>query len=166
MAIFQEKTLYESGDSGQITSPNYPRNYVDGLNYYWLLTVEPGQIVEVTMDDVDLEDTSDCRNDFLKIYDGSSARDTLLRTYCGRLITVSVETLKSSGNKLYIHFKSDDRNTRPGFKISWEAVTPITPEGENVYSNSLCCLFLQVAIGFLRLAYIIIQRKCHPTKFS
>lgn len=111
--------------------------------------------MQITMDDVDLEVTSDCTNDFLKIYDGSSARDTLLRTYCGRLIAVSVETLKSSGNKLYIHFKSDNRNTRPGFKISWEAVTPVTLEGDIVDSNSLCHLFLHVGTCLVRLAYIL-----------
>ena len=149
------KTLYEKGDSGQIISPNYPGNYVDGLNYYWLITVEPGQIVQVTIGNVDLEDTSDCANGFLKIYDGSSSRDTLLRTYCGRLIAVSVETLKSSGSKLYIHFKSDSRNTRPGFKISREAITPVTLEGDIVDSNSLCNMFLHVGTCLVRLTYIL-----------
>ena len=142
-----------------ITSPNYPGNYYAGINYYWLITGERGRVIELTVDDVDLEQSSDCKNDFLKIYNGDSKKGTLLRTYCGKLAIPMVGTLKSTGNNMYLYFRSDDRNVKPGFKVSWKAIATVVPEGErfvvccksmsNFYSVSQCVRAGQ-SLGFFK----------------
>ena len=129
-----DKTFYESGENGLITSPNYPGNYYAGINYYWVITGERARVIELTVDDVDLEQSLDCKNDFLKIYDGDSKKGTLIRTYCGKL--AAVETLKSTGNKMHVYFRSDDGNVKPGFKVSWKAIATDISEGER-FSNLL-----------------------------
>ena len=125
-----DQTFYESGGNGIITSPNYPGSYYAGINYYWLITGERGRNIELTVDDVDLEQSSDCKNDFLKIYDGDSRKGTLLRTYCGKLVTSTVEKLKSTENQMYVYFRSDNENVKLGFKVSWKAIPTVVPKGE------------------------------------
>lgn len=114
--------FYESGQNGVITSPNYPGDYYRNINYEWIVTVEPGKVIELTLDRVNLADSVQCK-DFLNVYDGASKRDPLLRKYCGELITATIEVLRSTGNKVYIHFSSDDANTEEGFQISWRAIS-------------------------------------------
>ena len=134
ISFFIDEAFYQSGQNGVITSPNYPGDYYRNTNYEWLVTVEPGKVIELTLDRVNLADGVQCK-DFLNIYDGASKRDPLLHKYCGELITVTTEVLRSTGNKVYIHFSSDDANTEEGFRISWRAITvraAKVPEGNSL----------------------------------
>ena len=126
--IVAERQFYQSGEEGTISSPDYPSNYGIKKNYYWRVEVPEGKRIEVNFDGMDIEYHQGCEKDFLKVYDGSSSGEALLRTYCGK---AEPEKFKSSGRYLYLHFRSDDDRTRKGFQLSWKAFDVVTPEGIN-----------------------------------
>ena len=56
--------------SGEETSPNYPQNYPDNLDRKeYIIKVAIGKKVELTMEDLAIEDCEDCFCDKLEIYD-------------------------------------------------------------------------------------------------
>ena len=132
--ITLERQFYESGEEGTISSPDYPSNYGIKKNHYWRVKVPEGKRIEVNFDGMDIEYHQGCEKDFLKVYDGSSSGEALLRTYCGK---AEPEKFTSSGRYLYLHFRSDDDGTRKGFQLSWKAFDVVTPEGINGFFKLL-----------------------------
>jgi len=114
------KCEYKLGGSrGDITSPGYPSNYPTDRDCNFYITVRKGSKIKLKFSDLDLERTSNCAYDFVRIKDGGDKNSRQIGQYCGQTKPVDIV---SSTNKLYIRFKSDSRNTRKGFKISWEQV--------------------------------------------
>jgi len=115
-----------SGTSGNITSPNFPNNYGDNERCVWIITVNNDKNVEVTIEELDIqkgpeeENKDDCEYDDLKITDGSSDDDYLLGKYCGE--NIANISVRSSGNKVRLEFKADERYTYKGFKLEWKAI--------------------------------------------
>ena len=68
----------------------------------------------------------------------------LLYTYCGYSQPVS---FRSSGRYLYLHFRSDDTDTRKGFQLNWKTflrastttttTSTVKPEGSSFFFNIL-----------------------------
>lgn len=64
------------GESGQVASPLYPRNYPNDADYRWTITVEGDNYVQIRFLDMDIEDLYNCYYDKLKVrrllvFDGS-----------------------------------------------------------------------------------------------
>ena len=56
--------------TGEIKSPNYPQNYPDNLNrQQYSIRVGIGKKVELTIEDLAIENCPDCDCDRLEIYD-------------------------------------------------------------------------------------------------
>ena len=86
-----------------------------------------GTRIEIRFDTWDVENEKNCGKDSLSIYDGSSARNVLLGTYCGN---TRPNSLRSSGRYLYLHFRSDGDVTGKGFRLYWKGVGVVAqPEG-------------------------------------
>ena len=117
------KEFYESGNEGSINTKNFSEFYGANKIYYWAITVPEGKLIEVRFQEVDLEFSTDCLKDFLKIHDGRSINDALLGTYCGKSQPAIV---KSSGRHLYLYFQSDGSRERRGFRLSWRALNIFT----------------------------------------
>ena len=58
--------------------------------------------------------------DSLTIYDGYSNESSVVGKYCGGLDYIAKE-ITSSKNELFLHFKTDDRDTRKGFEIEYSS---------------------------------------------
>ena len=96
-----------------IISPNYPRNYSNGLNCELSIMFESTQRVGVKFDLFDIE--AGCA-DWLKIFDGNSSKASLLGSkYCG---DSSIGYIEASGESMHLHFHSDSTVTKPGFKLN------------------------------------------------
>lgn len=121
--IITGKTFYESGNEGRINSENFPDNYGANQNYHWAIAVPEGKRIEIRFQDVDIECSSDCLKDFLKIHDGRSAKDAILGTYCGKSQPAVVT---SSGQHLYLYFRSDGSKESRGFSLFWRAKDIVT----------------------------------------
>ena len=61
-------TTYEDGE-GRITSPLYPLDYANDLDYWVRLAGPPGHRIIYTLTKMDIEDQVDCLYDSLEIHD-------------------------------------------------------------------------------------------------
>lgn len=55
------------GTFGFFQSPNYPKMYPNNLECYWLITVEQDSAIELTINNIDLEDSPNCTKDALTV---------------------------------------------------------------------------------------------------
>ncbi|XP_048589261.1 bone morphogenetic protein 1 isoform X2 [Nematostella vectensis] len=99
--------------SGNFTSPLYPSPYPNMASYIWRLTVERGLRISLTLDPVLLENSNPCV-DYVEVRDGASKEAKLLSRVCGANRAPVV--LRSSGNKLWVMFRSDCSVVYEGFQ--------------------------------------------------
>ena len=106
---------------------NYPRNYGEE----WCLIVPEGRQVQIDFDTFDLEDSKDCRNDYVELreaipedndgefFEGFTG-PILTKRLCGKTKPGSI---KSKGSIVWVLFKSDWNSTTvyKGFKASFKA---------------------------------------------
>ena len=119
VSLFLEHSSFVSGVNGLISSPNYPNSYGLMKDFYWTISVPVGKVIEITFEDLDIDGGDNCLKDYLKLYDGDDKEDTLLKSFCGNKVP---QPIRSSGNKVYLHFHSDSKGTSRGFKMIWKAV--------------------------------------------
>ena len=127
-------------------SPNYPRNYDLLQDYYWIVTVPENKRLQLKFFDMDIEDGENCPYDYIQIRDGESVSGKVVGRFCGRTIPPD---LTMSGTGAFIHFHSDDRLTKKGFKLMWEAVEDVLVESKTTTTTTAtttvdkgCLLFL------------------------
>lgn len=101
-----------SSKSGTIESPNYPSNYNANVDCTSIVQAGPDEVVTITFTDFNLESNSNCRYDYVRLYDGS----TLRQTFCG---TSFSSFTTSPGNDLRLEFHSDGSIQRKGFAASF-----------------------------------------------
>lgn len=131
-----------------IESPGYPKNYPNNAECLWEIHVADGYTIQLKSDDrFHLEDSDNCVNDFLEVWDWIDDKWVSLGRKCGR----QIPSFNSTTNKLKILFRSDNFTNFQGFKVTWTTncggvykadqtkrylVSPGYPEG---YSNNLQC---------------------------
>ncbi|EFP03387.1 hypothetical protein CRE_09482 [Caenorhabditis remanei] len=93
---------------GVITSPNYPENYDNNLFCSYQLTTLGSYKILLKFD----EFITESNDDIVRVYDGDSSDKPLLGTYSGNLNPFS---LVSTGNTMYVTFKTDESNVAQGF---------------------------------------------------
>ena len=105
----------------------YPANYAE----QWFLIVPEGRRVQIDFDTFELEDSKDCKNDYVefreayitvgdpKSINGNYA-PILTKRLCGGTKPSSIQ---SKGNMVWVQFKSDINSTTvyKGFKASFTA---------------------------------------------
>ncbi|CAH3039472.1 unnamed protein product, partial [Porites lobata] len=123
------------GETFEIGTPkvNESKKYPASFEWGWYLIVPEGRQVELTFEIFELEQSTDCENDYLEVreaifrypylplvsFDGRYG-SILSKPVCG---TNKPSTIKSSGNMVWVHFKSDSNTTTTyrGFKASFKA---------------------------------------------
>ena len=109
------------------------KNYPEDFEWEWYLIVPEGRQVELTFEIFELEQSADCENDYLEVrealfqftvlpfkrFDGRYG-SILSKPVCG---TNKPGTIRSVGNMIWVHFKSDRNATTTyrGFKASFKA---------------------------------------------
>ena len=115
--------------TGVVTSPNHPDNYPHNVDKTEFIEVESGKILrlEFTHFAVYACNIATCPCDFVKITDGDGT--TLMDNSCGYsdpsfspYFLPPIITTRS--NRVEIFFHTDGSDTRPGWSLSWSAVTP------------------------------------------
>ena len=84
----------------------------------------PGYKIKFQFNHFVLEDSYQCRSDYVKIYDGTNKSATPLGIYCGRHNPFYLETTK---NNMFIEFRSDGSVSQPGFRGTFLAIALRTP---------------------------------------
>ena len=108
--------------NGIIKSMNYPENYGDNLNCKYLISSlpKPGYIISISFTDFRVQYSRNCTDDFVSVFDGETTTAPLLGNYCG---SAKPPSLRSSGNKLLIVFKSNAMVNSKGFQLSYQTGT-------------------------------------------
>ncbi|XP_064478916.1 mannan-binding lectin serine protease 1-like [Ornithodoros turicata] len=107
-----------TANAGNVTSPNYPLQYPDNSTCWILINVRPGNVIVMRFKEIALEFDETCSFDFVEIFDGPSEESPLLGKFCGNS---QKRVLRSIGNNVLIHFRSDDLLNNRGFLLEYEA---------------------------------------------
>ena len=109
------------------------KNYPEGFEWEWFLIVPEGRQVQLTFEIFELEQCTDCENDYLEVREAlfrlPSLRLLRLDGTYGSILSKPVcgtnkpSTIRSVGNMVCVHFKSDRNATTTyrGFKASFKA---------------------------------------------
>lgn len=101
---------------GSFTSPNYPKKYEHGLTCLWEIVADYGYSIVLTVQDFDLETSTECEYDSLTIARDSSFNHTIQKI-CQTLSEPTVIT--SDGHQVFVKFESDYSHNGRGFNISY-----------------------------------------------
>ncbi|XP_016988568.1 cubilin homolog [Drosophila rhopaloa] len=112
-----------SAPSGRLKYPPEGTGYEHNAQCAWVIRTNESLVVNVTFNSFDLEDATECRFDWLQINDGRSAAAQVIGRYCGSHLPHGGNII-SSGNMLYIWFRSDNSTAKEGFDLSWNSMEP------------------------------------------
>ena len=106
---------------------NYPSDYKE----QWFLIVPEGRTVQIDFDIFELEESEDCRNDYVEFREASIMAGDPEKIYghfgpilTGRLCgSTKPNSIMSQGNMVWVQFMSDKNSTtiNKGFKASFKA---------------------------------------------
>lgn len=136
-----------SSTKGSISSPNYPKSYSHNAQCEWKISVNEGSTIEIIFTDLDMEQQSECKYDYLEIFDGTDASQRSFGKFC------SSEShpmhLETAGNHALIRMNTDDSHSGRGFYLKYsikcnrtiQADSGVieTPNFPNDYPNNLDC---------------------------
>ena len=108
-----------TGKSGNLTSPNFPRQYNENTICEWTISVPIKRLVQLTFVDFDIEGERNCNYDSVEVRDGLLSYSPLLGKFCGNQSTFRVF---STSNKMFVLFKSDSSLNKKGFRAIFTAV--------------------------------------------
>ncbi|XP_022177373.1 cubilin-like [Myzus persicae] len=101
---------------GFIKSPNFPNDYPKLKDCTWIINVPVTNQIELNVTNFLLEESVDCRFDYVEIRNGGFSTSPLIGRYCGSKI---LPIISSIGNSLFIRFVSDGSRGRKGFFMQW-----------------------------------------------
>ncbi|XP_012062648.1 PREDICTED: cubilin [Atta cephalotes] len=110
---------------GTLQFPMGGSTYQHGLSCAWVLITEPSKVLNVTFTSFNLEQSTDCKFDFLQIHDGRNAGSQMINRFCGHTLPNENGTIISSHNTLYLWFHSDNSISHDGFTFRWKSIEPI-----------------------------------------
>uniref|UniRef100_A0A8C5HD89 Cubilin n=1 Tax=Gouania willdenowi TaxID=441366 RepID=A0A8C5HD89_GOUWI len=111
-----QQMLISGRYSGVIESLNFPNDYPPNAQCSWTIQATNGNTINYTFPAFQLESSSNCYYDYIKLYNGPNEDAPLIGTYCG-LSPPSPNTTTSSA--LTVVFRSDSSVSRPGFQMLW-----------------------------------------------
>ncbi|XP_076672981.1 neuropilin and tolloid-like [Andrena cerasifolii] len=108
-------------------SPNYPDNYPNLTECVKVLKADEGMLLKLDFrDEFKLEESPECRYDFLEVRDGQHGYSNLLGNFCG---TNFPPEITSKTRYLWLRFRSDDSIEGKGFKAVWSMIPRPTSPG-------------------------------------
>uniref|UniRef100_A0A671NLK5 CUB domain-containing protein n=1 Tax=Sinocyclocheilus anshuiensis TaxID=1608454 RepID=A0A671NLK5_9TELE len=115
-------------ESGAFNSPNYPDVYPPNVECVWTITSSPGNRLQLSFIMFQLQQSSDCSNDYLEVREGHST-GTLDGRFCGDSLPSNYTSIM--GHILWIQFVSDSSVSGAGFRAitgsSGQITSPLYP---------------------------------------
>ncbi|KAL0627634.1 Cubilin [Plecturocebus cupreus] len=109
--------IHDADSTGYVTSPNHPDNYPPHADCIWILAAPSETRIQLQFEDqFDIEVTPNCTSNYLELRDGVDSDAPILSKFCG---TVLPSGQWSSGEVMYLRFRSDNSPTRVGFKAKY-----------------------------------------------
>ncbi|KAH8397987.1 hypothetical protein KR222_008302, partial [Zaprionus bogoriensis] len=111
------------GLTGRLRYPPGNGSYEHNAQCAWVIRTNESLVLNVTFHSFQLENSLDCRFDWLQINDGRSAAAQIIGRYCGTRLPHG-GSLISSSNQLYLWFRSDNSSAHEGFDLTWQSMQP------------------------------------------
>ncbi|XP_069556740.1 procollagen C-endopeptidase enhancer a [Brachyistius frenatus] len=108
-------------DSGFVGSEGFPSFYKPNSKCTWHITVPEGNVVTLSFRIFDLEADSQCRYDYLDVYNGQSNLVQKLGRFCG---TFRPGTLISTTNTMMLELVTDEAAQSRGFVAYFSGTKP------------------------------------------
>ncbi|CAN9501657.1 unnamed protein product [Ophioblennius macclurei] len=122
---FSRPVFYCGGDlvadSGFVGSEGFPSFYKPNTKCTWRITVPEGNVVTLSFRVFDLEADSQCRYDYLDVYNGHSNLVQKLGRFCG---TFRPGNLMSTTNTMMLEMVTDGETQNRGFVAYFNAAKP------------------------------------------
>ncbi|EDV99540.1 cubilin homolog [Drosophila grimshawi] len=112
-----------TGMSGRLGYPPMGNRYDHNAQCVWVISTNESLVLNVTFHSFYVEDSTECRFDWLQIHDGRSTASRLIGRYCGNTLP-NHGNIISSSNKLYLWFRSDNSTAHEGFNLTWQSIPP------------------------------------------
>ena len=112
------------GESGRLRYPTGTQTtYSHNVQCAWVIKTNESLVLNVTFSSFVLEDSTECRFDWLQLNDGHSAGNQLIGRFCGPHKPLGGNII-SSTNQLYLWFRSDNSTSKEGFDLEWTSIEP------------------------------------------
>ncbi|KAI4575387.1 hypothetical protein MJG53_011590 [Ovis ammon polii x Ovis aries] len=122
--------IHNADSTGYVTSPNHPDHYPQHADCIWLIAAPPGKLIRLQFEgQFGIEVTPNCTSNYLELRDGADSNAPILSKFCGTSLPTSQ---LSSGEVMYLRFRSDNSLTHVGFKAKYS----IAPCGGAVTGQS------------------------------
>ncbi|XP_055635764.1 uncharacterized protein LOC129775276 isoform X1 [Toxorhynchites rutilus septentrionalis] len=108
-------TLQATTQSQTFSSPGYPKSYPGGLECLYIIKTQNGRIISLEINDLDLN----TGRDFILIRNGDNARAKPVARLTGTSVDDRNNIIISTGNKLYVYFKTSLGGYKKGFSIKY-----------------------------------------------
>lgn len=105
-----------SKPEGVLSTPNYPSPYPHGTTCEWQITTEYGKTIELTVNDLDIEHSTECRFDGLKVL----AQDEVIAKLCH--FDSNQRIITGHGHEMFVTFYSDSSLSYKGFNASYRVI--------------------------------------------
>ncbi|XP_063063043.1 cubilin [Engraulis encrasicolus] len=131
--------------SGTVSSPTLSHSdYHHNINCTYHIMVSSNRVVELKFNTFSLEASSNCRYDYVAVYDGDSTLAPLLGQFCGRELPPK---LRTTSNQMFIVFRTDASVSGVGWRATYrETLGP--QQGCGGYLSSPSGLFGSPDINF------------------
>ena len=107
---------------GTITSPGYPGPYPARRTCVWRLRLLPGSTINFSFAALDIESSTNCSSDYVKLYDGALPfSSTLVGSYCGS--SNALTPVQTTNPYATVKFKSNSRDSggNTGFLLHYSS---------------------------------------------
>uniref|UniRef100_H2ZHT6 Metalloendopeptidase n=1 Tax=Ciona savignyi TaxID=51511 RepID=H2ZHT6_CIOSA len=107
---------YVTTSDGEITSPNWPREYPTNKQCIWQIVAPPQHKITIEFDKFELEgnEVCVCKYDYVAVRSGFTDDSIFHGKFCG---TELPPVITSTNNEMSIKFNSDDTVAKRGFRI-------------------------------------------------
>ncbi|XP_070201313.1 uncharacterized protein [Littorina saxatilis] len=105
--------------SGVFDSPNYPSDYHNNQDCFYLISLPPGHHITLTFLNFTLQPRS-C-GDFVQVFDGNSTSSPHFGHLCG--LPTTLKNFRTTQNEMLVRFHSDYQETNTGFSVSYSSDT-------------------------------------------
>lgn len=132
---------------GSISSPNHPKSYSHNAQCEWRISVSEGSVIEIIFTDLDMEAQTECKYDYLEIFDGIDSSTRSFGKFCSsENHPMHLETIS---NHALIRMNTDDSHSGRGFFLKYSSKCNRTinldsgviesPNFPNDYPSNLDC---------------------------
>ena len=117
LCFIEFHTDLTNSSSGYITSPYYPALYLNNMRRFWKIKVATDERIKLSWSFINLEYDRHCGRDSVTILETKESR--AFKSFCGHDLP---DDYLTSGNQVFLEFKSSASIVGTGFKIRYQAM--------------------------------------------